>query len=102
MALSPFDDRRDAQDAFHHLNDKHNWKLEFSHYSRDGGDHSGCVHGSGELGSGNNRYCSHTHPNDRRSPSEHHYLSITLAQTGTPLSCFKPCVTYLDYRFRSY
>ena len=49
MALSPFDDRKDAQDAFHHLNGKHNWKLDFSHYSRDGGDRSGCVHRFGEL-----------------------------------------------------
>jgi len=102
MALSPFDDRKDAQDAFHHLNGKHNWKLDFSHYSRDGDDRSGCVNRFGELGSGNGRRYNHTHPNDHSSPGEHPFLSTTLPQTGTRISCLKSSVTYLNYRFRSF
>ena len=70
-----FDDRKDAQDAIHHLNGKHNWKLEFSYYSGDGDNCSGYVHGSGKLGSGNGLRYSRTHPSDHKSPDKHLHLS---------------------------
>ena len=101
-----FDDRKDAQDAIRDLNGKHNWRIKLSHNCSGGGDRSGrdrhcgggcsdlkyyeCAepgyvecesrmrNGSGGLGSSSS---------DHKSPSEHPYLSTTLAQTCTIISC---------------
>ena len=88
-AFIDFDDYRDAQDAIHDLDCKHNWRVKLFYYFRSGGDGSDCDSGTEELDGGNGRRCSQTHPSNCRSPGEHPYLSTTLTQTGTPISCLK-------------